>query len=215
MDVIYFMGSINKLSLLAFLLTLGVLAYEIILFKKEAQRKSKPKVPNFQEGAAVQVKQSQTLVSDKAVKITRPNNIIFVTSIILVIVFGVAALIGFTDFGKKISKSPDSAPTSLVDFVYSKGIKIFDGNFEIMPDDRLASLKPGTEIIVGVETVPGTDVDRARIRLNKDSWDIKDITTAYSEKFKVYYIKYTVASGEAKLKVEAQLHSAADGWLGD
>lgn len=214
MDVIYFLTSINKLSLLAFFFTLGILIYEVRLFKKEAQQRTKPKIPNFQENINPQLNQAQTINTEKSVKITRPNNLILIISIILAILFGLAAFIGFSKTNKETTNST-LTPTPIIDFITSKGIKIFDKDFNTISEDLLRDVKSGEEIIIGVETIPTTDIDRARIRVNKQEWANEDITLNYSDKLKVYYIKYTVASDESKLKVEAQLHSSSEGWLGD
>jgi hypothetical protein len=37
----------------------------------------------------------------------------------------------------------------------------------------------------------------------------------YNAEKKMYYKEYVVATGESRLKIDAQLHSATDGWLGD
>ena len=214
MDVIYFLTSVNKLSLLAFFFTLGLLIYEVILFKKEAQQRTKPKIPNFQENINPQLNKAQTINTEKSTKITRPNNLILIISIILVILFGIAAYIGFSQTNKGTTNST-LTPTPIIDFITSKGIKIFDKDFNTISEDLLGDVKSGEEIIIGVETISTADIDRARIRVNKQEWKNEDITLNYSDKLKVYYIKYTVASDESKLKVEAQLHSSGEGWLGD
>ncbi len=214
MDVIYFLTSINKVSLLAFFFTLGLLIYEIILFKKEAQQMNKPKIPNFQENINPQLNQAQTINTEKSTKITRPNNLILIISIILVILFGIAAFIGFFQTNKGITNSL-LTPTPVIDFITSKGIKLYNKEFQPIAENLLGDIQSGEEIIIGVETIPAADIDRARIRVNKQEWENEDITLNYSDKLKVYYIKYAVASDESKLKVEAQLHSSSEGWLGD
>jgi len=214
MDVIYFLTSINKLSLIAFLFTLGFLIYEIFLFKKEARQRTKPKIPNFQENINPQLNQAQIINTEKSTKITRPNNLALIISIFFVILFGFSAYLGFTQTKKKaVNLTP--APTPIIDFITSKGIKIYNEESEPIAEDLLKNIQAGEEIIIGVETIPTADIDRARIRVNKQEWENEDITLNYSDKLKVYYIKYKVASDESKLKIEAQLHSLDEGWLGD
>jgi hypothetical protein len=128
--------------------------------------------------------------------------------------FGVAAYLGFSEKNKETTNS-SLTPTPIINFITSKGIKIYDQGFQPISEELLGNIYSGEEIIIGVETIPTVDIDRARIRVNKKEWENGDITLNYSDKLKLYYIKYTVASDESKLKVEAQLHSSTEGWLGD
>ena len=50
MDIVELLTSLNKIGLVAFLITLGFLLYEIFLFSKAKRAKDKPEVPTFQEG---------------------------------------------------------------------------------------------------------------------------------------------------------------------
>ena len=213
MEIVSFLSSINKLSLLAFLITLAVLIYEIRLLKKERLFRSKPKIPKFEASINPQIAQGASLIVDNQTKITKSNNVIIIVLIILLIVFGVAAVFGFSNY-QKISQSTVS-PTPLVNLITSKGIKIFDKDLNPINDSQLSKIHPGDEIIIGVETVKEADIDRARIRVDRDNWQTDDITVDFSTKYQIYYLKYTVATGDAKLKIEAQLHSVSDGWLGE
>ena len=73
----------------------------------------------------------------------------------------------------------------------------------------------GKKIIIGIQTIVEADIDRARIKINTKDWQISDITTLFNPQLKVYYREYIVATGTAQLKIDAQLHSASDGWLGE
>ncbi len=55
----------------------------------------------------------------------------------------------------------------------------------------------------------------ARIKINQGEWDDQSITTNFNKEKNVFYRKYQLATNEAFLKIEAQLHSTVDGWLGD
>ena len=54
MDVLELLGSVNKVSIFFFILTLGVLGYEFYLFQKEKKKKEKPKIPTFNPSRVVQ-----------------------------------------------------------------------------------------------------------------------------------------------------------------
>ena len=71
------------------------------------------------------------------------------------------------------------------------------------------------KVYVGIQTIDEADIDRARIKINEKDWNVAHITSQFNKDKKVYYREYTIASGESKLKIDAQLHSETDGWLGD
>lgn len=214
MDIINFLGSVNKLSVLAFLVTFAVLVYEVHLLKKEKELRTKPKIPKFEESIKSTITQGSVLVVEKQKKIVKPNNLVIIALIVLLFFFGIATVFGFTSYREKANQLKIS-PTPIIDFITSKGIKIFDENFNTIIDTQLGLIKQGKEIIIGIETIENLDIDRARIRVNKNNWQTEDITVNFSPEHQVFYIKYPVASGESKLKIEAQLHSASEGWLGD
>ncbi len=215
MEVITFLNSINKLSLLAFLITLGGLVYELRQLKKDQRYRSKPKIPKFNQSGSVQLAQGVAFVSDRQEKVTRSNNfIIIIILFILLIAFGLATFFGFSKFSQNSVRSAKELVPP-INFVTSRGIKIFDNRFNPISDTDLSAIKPGEEIVIGIETIKDVDIDRARIRVNKDSWQTEDITVNFNPEKQVFYIKYMVASDESKLKIEAQLHSTTEGWLGD
>ena len=214
MNIVYFFSSVNKLSLIAFLITLGFLLYEIILLKKERVLKTKPKIPKFKETLNSPIAQPNSLIVEKEIKVTKANNLIILILLVLLLIFGILSFFGFANYNKKELKTVIS-PTPVIDFITSKGIKIFNENFQPIADKDIDQIKPGEDIVIGVETINNTDINRARIRVNTTSWQNKDITTDFYPKDKIYYIKYKVASDESRLKIEAQLHSVADGWLSD
>jgi len=214
MDAISFLSSINKLSVFAFLITFGVLIYELRQFKKDQRYRAKPKIPKFDQSTTLGLPQATALVLNKKKKITKANNfVIIVILVVLLIVFGLAAFFGFSKISSKTT--PVKEPMPQINFIASKGIKIYDGQFNPISDTKISKLVPGGEIIIGVETIKDIDIDRARIRVNKNKWESQDITVDFDSEKNVYYIRYIIASDESKLKIEAQLHSVTDGWLGD
>jgi hypothetical protein len=99
--------------------------------------------------------------------------------------------------------------------VTSEGILIFDENFNLLKDEDLNKLEPQKKIIIGIKTLEGAEIDKARIRINRNIWRLEDETKKFENKNKVFYIEYEPASEESRLKIEAQLHSIKDGWLGE
>ena len=210
----YFLVSINKISVLAFLITLGFLGYEIYLLKKNDQTKNKPKIPNFEGNVAIQTEQAKNLNDQPTQIVKKSNNPIIIILVIFMVLFALVSLLGFFNLEKETRVSKVN-PTPVINLINSKGIKIFDSNFKPMSEASLSAVKSGENIIIGVESVSEADIDRARIRINSDKWETDNITLNFDKKLNVYYINYMVASNQGQLKIEAQLHSQADGWLGD
>lgn len=216
--MINFLISINKISLIAFLITFGFLIYEIILLKKESNIKKKLNLPKFSENFNNNLKINEKNIKKKReITINKPNNII-IFLIIISFLFGIITLISFfeTREKKEVNTTRLSlTPTPIIEFVNSKGIRIFDENFNPILEENLNKIKKGDRILIGVETVPEAEIDRARIRVNKENWEDNDITLNFSKKFNVFYKEYQIATETNRLKIEAQLHSKEDGWLGE
>lgn len=216
MDIVYFLVSINKISLIAFLGTLGFLGYEVYLFQKEKQKKAKPTIPKFEEKASQDsgVK-SVSLIKEEEKTFVKPNNMVFLILIIFLVVFGIFAFLGFVNAKKQANEQTTANSLNKVDFVVSKGIKIFSSDFQPLSESELNGLKEGNKLVIGVETIKEADIDMARIRINKQAWDQQDVTDHFDKRYNVFYKDYMVASGESNLKIEAELHSKQDGWLGE
>jgi len=214
MDIVFFLVSINKISLLAFLVTLGFLGYEVYLLKKNDPVRTKPKIPNFEENVVITTEQAKNL-NDQPLKIVnKSDNPIIIILIVFMFLFGVASLLGFSNLEKE-TRVPKVSPTPIINIINSKGIRIFDSNLSPISEASLSTVKSGDKIIIGVETVSEVDIDRARIRVNSDRWETNNITLDFDKKLNIYYSNYIVASNQGQLKIEAQLHSQTDGWLGD
>lgn len=218
MNLVDFIVSINKISLVAFIATLGFVGYEVYLLKKEKTSQSQPVIPNFDENAVLKNTSSinQLITSSQAQKIIKTNPLILIFLVVLLFVFGAMSIIGFISV-KKNSLIPASSVVPTPQLIYKKanGVKIFNQNFELLTDKQIIQLKPQTKIIIGIDKISGTDVDKARIRVNKNLWDLADITEKFDSSKNIFYIEYTLATNESKLRVEAQLHSQIDGWLGN
>lgn len=212
MDLLTLFVSFNKLSLLAFIVVLGFLGYEIHAFKKESKKGSKPVIPRFTGDTPLKTANA-TFVKEENGTIERKDIKIFIVLGVLLVVFGVLTLIGFTKVGTDTSAS--SARVSPVTYTASNGIQVFNEDFTVLTENEISTLTAGKRIIIGVETVREADIDRARIRVNRPTWNLTDVTTQFNKDLNVYYISYEIPQDATELTIEAQLHSAEDGWLGD
>lgn len=211
MDFLVLLSSVSKISLLAFIGISFFLGYEIYLFRKEQQKKSKPNLPEFSNVAATPLAQTVIIKEKKKMSLTKADNRLLIFLIILFVIFGLITGIGLVDFRSKNSaEKPVVQERSTI--MPSKGIRLYDEQFRPIND---SSVSANMTVIIGVETIKETDIDRARVRVNKSFWDSGDITTNFNKEKAVYYQSFFVASGESRLKIEAQLHSAKDGWLGE
>jgi len=217
--MIDFLVSVNKVSLVIFLITLAGLVYEYLLFKKESRREKTPKLPQFKENYAPAFeKGTKVMVFEKKEekKSGEPPRVFFLL-IIIMIFFALLTLIGFLGEKRQKEQSQSVVVPTVVEerVVASSGIEIYNKDFYPLKEEEIAKLKPGDKILIGIKTVPGADIDKARIRVNKDFWEIGDETKNFDSKTQVFYIEYQIASSDSKLKIEAQLHSVTEGWLGE
>jgi hypothetical protein len=218
MNLIDFIVSINKISLIAFIGTFVFVGYEVYLLQKEKKSKTQPIIPNFNENLVVKNQSTiQALIDNSRTgKIVKTNPIILIILLILMLLFGIMSIIGFISVRKNsIENVATPLPTPQVIYKKANGVKIFDQNLNILADKELAGLKPAAKILIGIDKISGTDIDKARIRVNKNLWELSDITEKFDSSRNMFYIEYIVASSESKLKIEAQLHSKTDGWLGN
>jgi hypothetical protein len=218
--MIDFLISINKISLVVFIFTLGVVIYEYRLLKLERKKVKVPEIPQFKDKYATAFKKNEVVLLDSKEQQYKPHSAkTLLILIIVMIFFALATLVGFVFQGKSSNSaiSNQSAVTPLVEekVITSDGILIFDENFNLLKDEELNKLEPQKKIIVGIKTLEGTDIDKARIRINKNIWQPEDETKKFEKKNKVFYIEYQPASDESRLKIEAQLHSRSDGWLAE
>ena len=100
-----------------------------------------------------------------------------------------------------------------VSYIESSGIYLYDSSWNALSDDMFASLKKGDSILIGIKTIDGTDIDKARLRVNQQEWLDTDETTQFDQEHGVYYRSYTIPQEQDAMAIEAELHSAVDGWL--
>ncbi len=214
MNIIDYLVSVNKISIIAFIVTLGFLAWEWKKLNDEKKKAIKPTIPTFDPNEGPQPLESATpiaLPDPLTTKKAQYHKIIIIALIIMVFVFGITSLVSL--FGAR-KKDANGQAQVVVREVQSNGIRIYDIDWVELKGTS-APVRPGDDIIIGVSTVKGLDLDKARIRINDTQWGPDTITSKYDVPHSVYYRMYKIGSGEAKLQIEAQLHSKTDGWLSE
>lgn len=216
MDVLAFISSINKISLIAFFITGALVIYELYIFKQEINiGKNEPKVPNFKERLRP-INSSTKLINEKNQLQIKKNNLMpLLISSIVFICLGIILFFSFMNFQSKRRQKIEVIPTPIINFVASSGIKIYNNNWIELNDSHLKELAPGKMIYIGIETVSDENINKARIKVNKKHWDETDITIKFNKEKNVFYREYLISTNEAFLKIEGQLHSKVDGWLGE
>lgn len=213
MDIFSILGYINKLSLVAFVVTLGVLLYQFYLLRKDSSETSKtPVIPDFNENIATPAA-NYTKLADKVIKENPSSNSRLM--ILIIVTIGIVALLSFSILAKNFSGEAPSKAEPLIKLVASKGIKIYDDKWAELKEEEVATLSAGTAIIVALDVPNLDDIDKARIRINKTSWSAEDEDLKFDKKRRLYFREYVVATDSSFIKAEAQLHSTSDGWLGE
>ena len=221
--IIDFLLSVNKISLVAFLGVFGFLVYEISLLRNERLKKQKPVLPQFNATSVVNtavMQQQAAAVVELPKKVEQIKQTKISPLLIAILILTALFFIGFTlyiVFSNTSSKKVESnTPKIVIQEISSPGLKVFTNSWvEVNESDAGRMLKQGEKLYIGIQTVEEADIDRARIKINEKEWNVAHITSQFNKDKKVYYREYTVASGESKLKIDAQLHSETDGWLGD
>jgi hypothetical protein len=219
--IVDFIVSVNKISLIAFLGVLGFLVYEISLLRKEQLKKQKPSIPQFNTNAVIDktVVQQQAAAVAVVPKKTEVKHVKTSPVLILVLVIMIVLFLGFSAYTVITrSKEPVSAtptPTVFIQEISSAGLKVFDESWNEVLESNIHTLKGGVKVYIGIQNIAEADIDRARIKINEKEWNIGHITNKFNGQKNVYYREYTIATGESQLKIDAQLHSETDGWLGD
>lgn len=218
MDLINLLSSLNKISLIAFFITSIFIGYQIYFIRKELlKRREKLTIPDFNEKVAIKkLQENIVLKQEKQISVAQQKNSLFITPLII---FLIVFLLIFTFSGIAnliIQKKTTVAPVIQdVDFVASKGIRVYNEKWMELDGEQLENLNAGEKLIVGVETVPNSDIDMARIKINEDRWQNEHITSNFNKSRNVFFRGHTVSSQAAVLKIEAQLHSKTDGWLSE
>lgn len=218
MDIMDVLASLSKISLVAFLATTFFLVYQIYIIRREfSRRRGKPIIPDFDEAIAKKRKINSILIKQKAMMTFKKSKLIY---FIVMIVFIIVSLLIFVISGtvlmiKQKNSVSTIKPTPIINFVASNGIRVYNEKWGELTGQEMQNLKPGENIIIGIETIPNVDIDKARIRVNENEWKTNHVTQQFNKAKNVYYLSYAVSSQSAMLKIDAQLHSKSDNWLGD
>ena len=218
-SVINFVVSINKIALFAFFAVLGFIVYEIKKTLDDKKKKEKPVVPQFNDKMQVQ---PLPAINSTPLAPTTPLHtaekggnpfLMIIIGVVSFIMVGVLSLFAYRINLEKQKVAATSVP--IVREISSAGLKVYDTQWGEIESKKNNKAKFGEKLYIGIQTIVEADIDRARIKVNAKDWQIADITTLFNPSLKVYYKEYIVATGTAQLKIDAQLHSASDGWLGD
>lgn len=213
MDVLQFFSSLNKVSLFAFIVMMGFLIYEVSLVMKGRTHKEKPSIPRFNPSAVSPLLAQNAAVSQMVPAKQSASHL----ALIVILIIMVVSLAGFTFYTSSSNgtnaNSRSNEPQVVIRELTSKGVSLYTTEWTELTGNALLTLSPGNTIICAVGTIPGFNIDKARIRVNENVWNETHTTTQFNKSFNVFYRQYTIGSEEEKLKIEAQLHSASEGWL--
>ncbi|GIW63119.1 MAG: hypothetical protein KatS3mg090_0945 [Patescibacteria group bacterium] len=198
-------------SIIAAVVGFGVLIFliwEIYAFIKESRSKN-IKLPSFQQEklAKEQLAKGQVIVQKQSV--VKKNNLVAAS---LIFVF----LISLTTIAFLVTKNAgrSSAESNIqIKKVESKGIMLFDKNWNLLSDQEAEQLTAGSSIFIGIEKTQDANITKARIKVNSDQWSADNETTEYNKDYNVFYIPYIIKETDVGLDIQAELYSQVAGWL--
>ncbi|NTU46573.1 hypothetical protein HGA88_03020 [Candidatus Roizmanbacteria bacterium] len=202
---------------MAFIVTLGIVIYEIKRLKDQKKMQSVPVIPQLDQTVSTEPKTIHATPLKMPHKIgflqsARFHSLLLPLLIIMLLVFGVITF--WTGNKEKTASEESNGGSVTVQEVRSAGIRLFDRSFTEIDKKDWNNLKPGSTIVIGVASIADGSIDRARIRVNETVWTTEHITLQFEKKYQVFYKEYTIPEGVKSLKIDAQLHTAQDGWLG-
>lgn len=214
MDIVFFLSSVNKLALLAFLITFCFILFEFYQLTHRHKSTDKPVIPDFNSKKVyrpVAVAKHSVEEPTKKKTLTKPNKTVFFIfgAIILILIAG----IGTTFYMNSSNVVPSQKTTHTSIAPSPDGIHVYDTQWQEITRNDPKRIVAGNTIYIGVENVPNAFINKARIRINQRVWTKKDETTLIKKSENVFYRAYEIASNEAQLHIEAQLHTEKDGWL--
>jgi hypothetical protein len=213
--VLSVLQSANIVAIGAFLLTTIFLSYEIYLLIRQKKQNDKPIIPDFKTGVDYGHPKAININVESLNKgniLKTPNEKLIIVLVIILIIFIIAAIMSI------ISKIEEEEKAIMekrkkVNVVKSNGIIIYNKDWEQLKEEDLKKLRPGDLIKVSIAIISKTDIDKARIKINRNSWDKDESQIVFDKNRNLFYKEYKVASSDAKLSIEAQFHSIKEGWL--
>ena len=217
MNYVSIIQSINKVAIIAFFAIVVLIVVEVSMMMKGKGKKETVKIPDFDPKFGEVAKGASTKTQLEIPGQKKSMIRMLIISSLLLILFGLMAVFGnYMLINQKTndSKTPDVTPQPQIELVNSEGILIFNSTWQKIQLKNIP-VGEGEVLYIGVATVKGTDIDKARIKINKKDWGIVDEVKAYNKDKGVFYMQYTIATDESSLKIDAQLHSKEDGWLAE
>lgn len=215
MDILFILTSVNKIALIAFVITFFLIVFEIYQIAKQRKKKDKPVIPDYdskKKYRPVITARPSMQKNEKKVNFVKPNNSLIV--LLILVVFLLVSIYEARIFLTPKKKLPSTSQSlNQLQVSSSDGIRIYDENWQEITTRDFKRIVNGVTIFIGVETVKGGFIDKARIRINKSIWEKSDETNLFKAKDRVFYREYQVATNESQLRIEAQLHNPKKGWL--
>lgn len=215
MDILFILTSVNKIALIAFIITLFFIIFEVYQFTTQGKKKSKLTIPDFDTHKKyrpiITAKPAVKKVEKKMYHVTLHNKVIFICIGIVIII--VTMHLGSIFINSKKPTQQVVKPNEQLQVTSSPGIRIYDDKWQEISMDDLQRVVSGSKIFIGIETVQGMFIDKARIRINKNVWQKSDETNLFKSADRIFYREYQIATSESQLRIEAQVHTPSSGWL--
>lgn len=210
MDSLSVLTSVNKVALFFFFLVLGFVIYEFVMYLRENRKFVKPSVPQFNPNGiasntfttvASPLKKTQMESSHKKNRLLP----LLISTMILILLGGLVLF---------YVPSTSSTPTRLTDekpAILAEGIGIYTPDWNEIPTTKLSEYK-NKLVFITLKNKGGTNIDKARIRVNAIDWATNQETLLFNKELNLYYIQYVIASNSARLDIQGQLHDTQYGW---
>lgn len=213
--------TLNKVALFAFLVTFGLIIYELfhILKKKGPAERKIVEVPDFHpEDHQTGQTFTPLHIEGKKESITKLPNRLSLLLVVggLMLVGGLFLYLLFSGWGKPVLKKQSKTLPTVVRQVTSSGIALYDTNWQELKDQQVVALQPNDFIFIGLKSLSGVDISKARIRINKNTWDLFDETAMFNAEENVFYREFFISTESSSLHIEGELYDGkSGGWLGE
>lgn len=210
MDSFSVLTSVNKVALFFFVLVLGFVIYEFVMYLRENRKFVKPTVPQFNPNGVASNTFTTVASPLKKTQMESPHKKnrllpLLISTMILIFLGGMVLF---------YVPSTSSTPTRLTDekpTILDEGIGIYTPDWKEIPTTQLSEYK-NKLVFITLKNNGGTNVDKARIRVNAMDWATNQETLLFNKELNLYYIQYVIASNSARLAIQGQLHDAQNGW---